>query len=172
MTGISQRLRTTCVAFAMLAFTFVVAASTMAAAQSENSGKGLTGTWRVTVQLQICATGVPLGPPFSSMLSFNRGGTMSGTTTNPVFAAGQRSADLGVWEHQGRHTYTAVSEAFINFPAGMFQAGTQGISQALSVEGNTFLSKCAGAVLQHERCTSSVGMRGCARDAVRIGTCG
>lgn len=165
MTGISQRLRSIGVALAALALTFVLAASTMAAAQSENSAIGLTGTWRVTVQLQICATGAPLGPPFTSMLSFNRGGTMSGTTTNPVFAAGQRSSDLGVWEYKGRHTYTAASEAFINFSAGMFQAGTQRISQALSVEGDTFLSNAqvqffntSGAPLQ-SACAVAHGTR-------------
>ena len=125
---------------ALAAFALVLATSITAAAQSENSAKGLTGTWRVTVALQNCATGAQLGPSFSSLLSFNRGGTMTGTTTNPTFAPGQRSSDLGVWDHKGQHNYLAASEAYINFTAGQFQQGTQRIAQAIHVDGNEFLS--------------------------------
>jgi hypothetical protein len=128
---------------AALALTFVIATTTISAAQSENSGsgKGLAGTWRVTVQLQTCATpGVPLGSPFQSLLVFNTGGTMVGTTSNPGFAAGQRSDDLGAWSYSGSQTYTAASEAYILFASGPFVPGTQRIAQAISVDGDQFTS--------------------------------
>ena len=115
---------------------FTVAAN----AQSTQSANGLSGTWRVQVQLQNCATGAPLGPAFQSLLGFNDGGTMSGTTSNPGFAPGQRSSDFGVWSYQGNQTYSAASEAYILFNSspGPFQRGTQRIVQSIAVNGDTF----------------------------------
>jgi len=81
-----------------------------------------------------------MGPSFSSLLSFHEGGTMSGTTANPAFAAGQRTSDYGVWSFNGDHTYAAASEAFIIFPAGMFVKGTQRLVQAISVDRDEFTS--------------------------------
>jgi hypothetical protein len=109
-------------------------------AQSTHSANGLSGTWRVQVTLQNCATGAPLGPAFQSLLAFHDGGTMSGTTANPAFAAGQRSSDFGVWDFQGNQTYTAVSEAYILFNGVPFQRGTQRISQTITVDGDSFSS--------------------------------
>src|SRR4051812_19138996 len=60
------------------------------AAKQLGNGKSLVGTWRVTVQLYDCATEAPVGPTFASLLTFNEGGTMTGSTTNPGFAVGQR----------------------------------------------------------------------------------
>lgn len=128
-----------------LAIAFAFTAMT-ASAQSEQSKKGLQGTWRVQVTLQNCDTHVPLGPPFSSLLSFARGGTVTGTTSNPGFQAGQRTSDFGVWKYNGHHTYSAASEAYILFtsapnpPAPGFQRGRQRISQLISVDGDHFNS--------------------------------
>jgi hypothetical protein len=109
-------------------------------AQSTHSSQGLSGTWRVTVALQNCATGAPLGPPFQSILSFHEGGTLSGTTLNPAFAPGQRSSDYGVWDYRGNQTYSAASEAYIFFAGGPFARGTQRIAQTITVSGDTFTS--------------------------------
>ena len=127
---------------AAMALTFVIAVTTISAAQSENSSavNGLAGTWRVTVQLQNCATHASIGGPFQSMLVFNAGGTMVGTTSNPGFAAGQRSDDMGVWSYSGGQTYAAASEAYILFPSPAFLAGTQRIAQAINVDGDQFTS--------------------------------
>ena len=127
---------------AAMALTFVIAATTISAAQSDNSSSsyGLTGTWRVTVQLQNCATHASIGGPFQSVLVFNAGGTVVGTTSNPGFAAGQRSDDMGVWSYSGSQTYAAASEAYILFPTAVFVPGTQRIAQAISVDGDQFTS--------------------------------
>jgi hypothetical protein len=124
-----------------LVLTIVLAASLSASAQSEKSGssKGLGGTWHVQVTLQNCATHASLGS-FESILSFHQGGTMSGTTTNPAFAPGQRTSDYGVWSYSGDHTYSATSEAFLLFSAGPFPKGTQRLVQAIKVDGNEFNS--------------------------------
>jgi hypothetical protein len=127
---------------AALALTFLMTATTISAAQSDSSssGKGLAGTWRVTVQLQNCATQAAIGGPFKSLLVFNAGGTMAGTTSNPGFAPGQRTDDLGAWSYNGSQTYTAASEAYILFPSAQFLTGTQRIAQAISVDGDQFTS--------------------------------
>ena len=68
-------------------------------AQSDESSSrhSLEGAWWVTVTLYNCSTGVK-GPPFSSMLLFSRGGTLTETTSNPGFLPGQRSIGIGTWE--------------------------------------------------------------------------
>jgi hypothetical protein len=110
-------------------------------AQSENSGAGLQGTWRVQINVINCATGANLGPSFSSLLAFARGGTLTGTTRNPSFQPGQRTSDFGVWSQTGNDTYNADSEAFILFSstsAPFFQSGTQKISQYIKLSGDSF----------------------------------
>src|SRR6202022_2550439 len=81
-----------------------------------------------------CATGAPR-PPFWSLLSFARGGTLTETTSAPAFLPGQRTPGHGVWSSTGENTYSAVSEGFILFdsptnPPG-FKTGTQKILQAI-----------------------------------------
>jgi len=128
---------------AAMVFAMLVAFTVAANAQSSQSANGLGGTWRVQVQLQNCATGAPLGPAFQSLLSFHDGGTMSGTTSNPAFAPGQRTSDYGVWSYQGNQTYSAASEAYIlinSAPPAPFVRGSQRIVQQISVNGDTFTS--------------------------------
>ena len=119
-----------------------------AIAQSENSAadKGLQGTWVITVSPVNCTTGSPMGHPFKSMLSFARGGTLSGTTTNALFQPGQRTDDLGIWSFVSGNTYKATSQAFILYstpampPAPPISAGAQQISQTIWVTGDRFTS--------------------------------
>jgi hypothetical protein len=125
---------------AAIAFAVLLAFTVAANAQSSHSNTGLGGTWRVQVALQNCATGAQMGPVFQSMLSFHDGGTLTGTTSNPGFAVGQRTSDYGVWDFQGNQTYTATSEAYILFNGGPFQRGIQRIAQTISVNGDTFTS--------------------------------
>lgn len=92
----------------------VLSAGSTLAADSDSSENRLEGTWRVEVTTEDCATGAP-GLSFRALLSFAKGGTMSGTTASPVFQPGQRTSDYGVWRRTGADTYGAVSEAFILF---------------------------------------------------------
>lgn len=126
---------------ATLVLTFLLAATLTSSAQSEHSAsaKGLGGTWHVQVTLQNCATHAALAT-FESILSFHQGGTLTGTTSNPSFAAGQRTSDYGVWSSSGDHSYSATSEAYLLFAAGPFPKGTQRLVQAISVDGDTFTS--------------------------------
>jgi hypothetical protein len=137
------------------------------------SGKGLVGTWRVTVQLYDCATEAPIGPTFASLLTFNEGGTMAGSTTNPGFAIAQRGPDQGIWSRTARGTFSAKTVAFLYFTTPPnppfnpgFQAGTQELTQTIAfdqtanefksdatteffdVNGNSYRKGCASAVAQ------------------------
>lgn len=122
--------------------------------------EGITGTWQVEVTTYNCDTGVA-NPAFTSLLTFDASGTMTGTTANPIFAPGQRSPDHGVWKRAGRNAFTAVTEAFIEFstpitsPGPRFIRGSQRIEQSIEVTGSdsfhsdaslTFLD-AAGTVL-------------------------
>ena len=143
-----------------------------AEAQSASSRR-LVGTWRVKVQLYDCATEAPIGIPFASLLTFNLGGSMAGSTTNPGFAVGQRGPDHGIWSYQGRGTYRAKSVALLNFTTPPnppfnpgFLAGTQTITQVIEfnhgpdaftsdaiteffdVAGQSYRQGCASAVGQ------------------------
>jgi hypothetical protein len=137
-------------------------------AQSENSGAGLQGTWRVQINVISCTTGANLGPSFSSFLAFARGGTLTGTTRNPSFQPGQRTGDFGVWSQTEDGTYSADSEAFILFPstsAPFFQSGTQKISQYIRLSGDTFDSAAltrfysTDGTLLLSGCAQAVGTR-------------
>jgi hypothetical protein len=88
----------------------------VAAAQSAQSAapSGLEGTWRVEVIASDCAGHER--PAFWAMLTFARGGTLTGTTTNQAFP-GMRTPDHGSWRRVAPFAYDVSSEAFILFGA-------------------------------------------------------
>lgn len=124
----------------------MVFAVTAFAQPAPESGKALTGTWRVVVTPIDCATGAPL-PSFAAMNTFTRDGTMTETTASPAFQPGQRSPGHGVWEFTGRNSYRAVSEAYILFttvpnpPVPGLPRGLQRITQTIQVTQNQFTSE-------------------------------
>ncbi|GAC1440213.1 MAG: hypothetical protein NVS1B11_37270 [Terriglobales bacterium] len=164
----------------VLAGVIILNGQTASAQGTPNSAKkqsasatGLVGTWRVTVQLYDCATEALIGPPFASLLTFNEGGTMAGSTTNRGFAIAQRGPDQGIWSRTARGTYSAKSVAFLYFttpPSPPFNpgflAGTQELTQSIEldqasnefkseatteffdVNGNSYRTGCASAVAQ------------------------
>jgi hypothetical protein len=111
---------------------------------------------------------------FTALLTFAKGGTMTGTTSNLAFAIGQRSADHGVWfRKRAPHTYRASSAALLlfgtapNFPVTPgFQAGSQRLSQVIEVtDPGHFTSDAvteffdAGGHKYREGCATAVGQR-------------
>ena len=137
-------------------------------------GRTLEGTWWVQVTaLTDCVSQVPL-MSFTALLTFAKGGTMTGTTANPAFAIGQRSPDHGVWfRSRAAHGYRASSVALLlfgtspNFPATPgFQAGSQRLSQAIDVtDPDHFTSEAVseffdvGGNKYREGCATAVGQR-------------
>ena len=126
-----------------LAAVLVIGSAVCASAQDshDSSGRTLEGTWWVHVTtLSDCVSRTPL-LSFSALLTFAGGGTMTGTTTNPGFAVGQRSPDHGTWRRaRGARTFTASSVALVlfttapNFPVTPgFQAGSQRLDQTITL---------------------------------------
>jgi hypothetical protein len=86
-------------------------------AQSNQSAskRGLEGTWFVQVTLRDCVTNAPLGPPFNSLVTFHRGGTLSESTSGTAFAPGQRTDSHGNWGPDAHGTYSQRMLNLINF---------------------------------------------------------
>jgi hypothetical protein len=160
-------------ATAFLVGVLVLGAGITANAQSEQSPNRLKGTWRVQVTPYDCSTGATR-PPFWSLLSFARGGTLTETTSAPVFLPGQRTPGHGVWSSTDENTYSAVSEAFILFdsptnPPGL-KTGTQKIIQAIVLNDENHFSSLASVKFFNADGTT---VTGCAKAAgTRLSTSG
>lgn len=120
--------------FALLITSLAITPS--ARAQSEQSSQGLSGAWWVSVSVYNCNTLAPIGR-FTSMLLFSRGGTLTETTSNPSFLPGQRSVGLGTWALNHDGSYSASDVAFILFPGGPFQSGTQKLTHTITLNRDT-----------------------------------
>ncbi len=81
----------------------------------KNSQHHLEGTWSVQVTQRDCSTGAPLGVPFLSLLTFAHGGTMTETTSNPMFYPAVRGPGHGVWQHfNGRYQASSIALITVN----------------------------------------------------------
>ncbi len=120
----------------LLAGAALLLTSISATAQSEESAaaNGLTGTWKVTVQLHVCNGTLAIGGPFQSLLTFDRGGTLVEDTANSMFYPAYRSPGHGIWKAEGDSTYDASSTAFITSNGVLTM--TQRIDQTIVIGDN------------------------------------
>jgi hypothetical protein len=112
----------------------IISPGSKAAAQGNergDEGRHLVGTWMVQVTREDCQTHVPVGPPFLSLLTYNRGGTMTDSTSNPQFGQSVRGPGHGVWTHTNDHSYKVFSAAFVTMNATL--VSTQFLKQAIDV---------------------------------------
>jgi hypothetical protein len=79
-------------------------------ARVDPKGHGIVGTWDLQVTFVDCISGVPLFPPGTSLVSYNRGGTYieeaSGTPPS------RRYPGLGVWRRVRARTYAFAFKIF------------------------------------------------------------
>ena len=61
-------------------------------------GRGLVGTWQVKVTLQNCSTGVQIGMPFDSLLTFADGGTLTETRSTGRSPRSRKSLSRLSWD--------------------------------------------------------------------------
>jgi hypothetical protein len=110
---------------AIAVFGTILSLTTVSQAQSEQASIGLIGAWSVTVTLHPAGNcnGPAIAPPFSSMVMFSRGGTVTESTSNPVFQPGQRGTGLGVWWLNSDGTYSATDVAYIMFTSSNYTPG-------------------------------------------------
>lgn len=125
-----------------------------------DSRGNITGTWQTLVTPRNCQNGDPVAPPFPGILTFNKGGTLSGTSATVPAA-------FGIWDRQhgaGNFAFAFISLRFS--PTGVF-LGTQRVRQTmtLNAEGNGFTSQGTVQVLDPNGvvigggCASAVGTR-------------
>jgi hypothetical protein len=69
----------------------------------------------VRVTLRDCATNAPLGPAFSSLVTFHGDGTLGESAGSLAFAPGQRSPGHGTWTRKRGHTYRQEMIALVLF---------------------------------------------------------
>jgi hypothetical protein len=122
----------------------------------------LVGSWMFQISLQDCTSHAAIGAPFFSLLTFNRGGTVTETTANPAFVPPTvRGPGHGIWRHDGRrgYGYEAVTTAFITVNGVLSR--TQTITQTIELEGPDKL-KTTSASVKFFSPTGSLLMTGCA----------
>jgi hypothetical protein len=107
-------------------------------ASASGSREGIEGTWAVQVTLRDCATNAALGPPFNSLVTLHRGGTLSESAGSLAFAPGQRSPGHGTWTREGRRTFDQRMVALILFNTPANLPGTPGFNPALAVSPGFF----------------------------------
>ncbi|MDI1241744.1 MAG: hypothetical protein PSX80_07465 [bacterium] len=129
-------------------------------AQQLKGTRTLVGTWQTVVTPRICATGAPLPATFPGILTFNEGGTMTGTST-------AASSVYGVWERvhgPSEYSFSSISQRYS--AAGVF-LGNRRIDQNITIDesGDTFNSEGtfvdtdpAGSSTTNG-CSSSTGVR-------------
>lgn len=91
------------------------------------------------VTLVDCDTGVAR-PPFWSLVTFARGGTVTDTTANQSFP-GQRTPGHGAWARNSVKSYVAATEAFILFGSAL-RPWVHRIDQEIEMSGeDSFVSR-------------------------------
>jgi hypothetical protein len=118
----------------LLALAIISLAPRAIAQDADGDALTLVGTWTVQVTRQDCQTHVPAGPPFLSLLTFNRDGTVTETTSNPQFGLTLRGPGHGVWKRVGGAAFRAYSAAFIT--ANGVLVSTQYIDQQIELTGD------------------------------------
>lgn len=134
-------------ASALLVITGVLGmSSARGAARAEDGGEAqkLEGTWVVTVSLRDCSLGTPIAAPFMSLLTFARGGTMTETTSSPMFFPAVRGPGHGVWSKAGGNTYKASSIAMITVNGALTR--TQTITQTIEVQSEDSFTTTSASV--------------------------
>jgi hypothetical protein len=102
-------------------------------------GATIEGTWLIQVTPLNCATNAPVGPPFPSLVTYSRDGSVSESPGTVAFAPGQRSSGHGEWEHAGQGTFTQHVVALMLFPSPAtstspaFEAGWQTLENTITL---------------------------------------
>ena len=148
--------------FALVVVLLITSGLRAQGGESEWQRGRLEGTWRVQLTVRDCQTGAALRA-FPAVFIFAKGGTLTATT------AGQSPAlftpNLGVWRYTGGNTYSAVSEAFVFSPTGVW-IQTHRLTRAieLSDDANEFTDTVK---LEIFGTTGNLIATGCATSAAR-----
>jgi hypothetical protein len=125
---------------AMLGLTGILLATAGGAtrAQSGGSQADLIGVWIVQVTLRDCQSKTPLGAPFTSLVTFHAGGTLSEAPSSLGFAAGQRTPGQGIWTRGDGHAYRQQIMALVLFDTPANLPGSATFKPGLPVSPGLF----------------------------------
>jgi hypothetical protein len=116
MTKYFKRFAPSATALALVGMLLLGPGSTARAHAADTGSHNLEGAWRLQVTVLDCQTGTVIRT-FPALATFAKGGTVT------ITSAGQppslTTTLLGVWRHEDQN-YSAVSEAFIFSPAGVW----------------------------------------------------
>jgi hypothetical protein len=153
----------------LLGLTALVAGAQPVAAQAPDAQKrSLEGVWRVAAAPYFCATGLPVpGAAFEVLLTFHKGGTMSGWLQNSVISI-TRSPSHGLWQRE--KGWSEYSTRFIHLRYDLATGAFLGTQEALThlvlgTSGNEFTAESTNSVfdkygnLSGGGCAKMVGAR-------------
>ena len=131
----TRTLKQTC-SSALIVIAALTVAFSFASAQAPErtmSERTIQGAWRTMVTRVNCQTGVPLGPPFPGLFTFNEGGTMSEYGIGPGSSPALRSPGHGVWQREhGWQNYSYTFTYYRYNSSGVF-IGSQKVTSALEL---------------------------------------
>ena len=148
----------------ILAGMLILVSGTTAKAESDGAEyyDSLKGTWRAQLTIIDCDTKAVLRS-FPAKFSFAEGGTLTVTTAGQP--PSQNTAGLGVWNYMYGRTYSAVSEAFVFSPTGVWTS-TQRLTRVitLSRDGRRYTDLVALQILDTN---GNVIVTGCGTSSAR-----
>jgi hypothetical protein len=122
----------------ILGLTFFLLPASSWKVEAATDQLSVVGTWTVQITLRDCTTNAPLGPPFSSLVTFHRDGTISESAGSVTFAPGQRSPGHGLWTPKGGHSFTQEMIALVLFDTQPNLPGTPTFDPARPVSPGFF----------------------------------
>ncbi len=120
-------------ACALVSLVTAMALGTSSTASANGHQRTIQGVWRATVTPVNCQTGVPLAPPFASLLTFNDGGTMSEYGIPTGSSPALRSPSHGVWERTHGWEDYSYTFTFYRYDASGAFIGSQKVTSALEL---------------------------------------
>lgn len=153
-----NRSATTIFGAILVSISLLASVQLRATASDEGGERNLEGTWITSVTPVDCVSGNPVASAFPGILSFHKGGTMSGTSSVAPTV-------FGIWERTGSEYKFAFT--FLRYNSSGVFIGRQTVHQkvSLALEGGEFTSTGsveildAGGNVIGNGCAASTGVR-------------
>ena len=127
----------------------------------------IQGVWRTMITPRNCQTGLPLGPAFPGLFTFNKGGTMSEYGIGPGASPALRSPGHGIWQREHGWQDYSLKFTYYRYNASGVFVGSQKVTAALELgaSGDEFTTNSSIEVFDANDnligtgCATAAGMR-------------